>query len=83
MAARTGKKVPVADGTGLRGGTLMADSMEPVRNEPAQKREAEPQARKPYRKPGFVYERAFETMALSCGKIGATQAQCKTNRKNS
>ena len=39
--------------------------------------------RKPYLKPEFRYERAFETMALSCGKIRATQALCRFNRKNS
>jgi hypothetical protein len=40
-------------------------------------------ARKPYLKPEFRYERAFETMALACGKIRATQALCRFNRKNS
>jgi hypothetical protein len=40
-------------------------------------------AKKPYIKPAFVRERAFETMALSCGKINITQAQCKFNRKSS
>lgn len=39
--------------------------------------------RKPYRKPGFRSERVFETMALACGKISPTQAQCRTVRKNS
>lgn len=39
--------------------------------------------RKPYLKPEFRYERAFETMALSCGKIRASQALCRFNRKNS
>jgi hypothetical protein len=39
--------------------------------------------KKPYVKPAFVWERAFETMALSCGKVNFTQAQCKSNRKNS
>ena len=39
--------------------------------------------KKPYRKPEFRYERAFETMALSCGKIRSTQALCRFNRKNS
>lgn len=42
----------------------------------------EPQAqKKPYRKPEFFCERVFETTALSCGKIWATQMQCKFNRK--
>jgi hypothetical protein len=42
-----------------------------------------PVAKKPYLKPEFRYERAFETMALSCGKIRATQALCRFNRKSS
>ena len=42
-----------------------------------------PAARKPYPRPEFRYERAFETMALSCGKIRASQALCRFNRKNS
>ncbi len=42
-----------------------------------------PKARKPYVPPSFTHERAFETMALACGKINTNQAQCKTNRKNS
>jgi hypothetical protein len=37
----------------------------------------------PYQKPAFRYEQVFETMALACGKIGATQAQCRGNRKAS
>ena len=40
-----------------------------------------PVAKKPYLKPEFRYERAFETMALSCGKATAGQGQCQTNRK--
>ena len=39
--------------------------------------------RKPYLRPEFRYERAFETMALSCGKIRGSQALCRFNRKNS
>ena len=39
--------------------------------------------RKPYEKPEFRYERAFETMALSCGKMRGTQGLCRFNRKNS
>ena len=37
--------------------------------------------KKPYVKPSFQHERVFETMALACGKIGGTTAQCKSNRK--
>lgn len=39
--------------------------------------------KKPYSKPGFRFERVFETTALACGKISPTQAQCRTVRKNS
>jgi hypothetical protein len=44
--------------------------------------EAKPR-RKPYQKPEFRFERAFETMALACGKISASQPQCRFNRKSS
>jgi hypothetical protein len=37
-----------------------------------QNAENPPAGRKSYLKPEFRYERAFETMALSCGKIRAT-----------
>jgi hypothetical protein len=47
------------------------------------KQPAQPAAKKPYVKPSYKFERAFETMALSCGKISITQAQCKFNRKSS
>jgi hypothetical protein len=40
-------------------------------------------AKKPYLKPEFRYERAFETMALACGKMRGTQGLCRFNRKNS
>ena len=40
-------------------------------------------AKKLYQKPAFRYERVFETLALSCGKIGATTAQCQFSRKTS
>jgi hypothetical protein len=38
-------------------------------------------AKRPYCKPAFEWERAFETMALACGKVNINQAQCKLNRK--
>jgi len=44
---------------------------------------AEAKKKKPYVKPSFEYERVFETMALACGKLSHTQAQCHFNRKNS
>jgi hypothetical protein len=39
--------------------------------------------KKPYLKPEFRYERAFETMALACGKMRGTQPLCRINRKTS
>jgi hypothetical protein len=37
-------------------------------------------AKKAYQKPAVRFERVFETMALTCGKLG-TQMQCSTNQK--
>jgi hypothetical protein len=37
--------------------------------------------KRPYTKPEFKHEKVFETMALACGKLSATQAQCRFNRK--
>ena len=42
-----------------------------------------PRPRKPYQKPGFRFERVFETTALTCGKTNPTQGQCHTVRRNS
>jgi hypothetical protein len=39
--------------------------------------------KKPYQKPEFRYERVFETMALSCGKVVITEFQCRLNRRAS
>jgi hypothetical protein len=39
--------------------------------------------KKTYQKPAFRFERVFETMALACGKIRQTEAQCRFNRKSS
>jgi hypothetical protein len=39
--------------------------------------------KKLYQKPAFRYERVFETLALSCGKIGSTTLQCQLSRKTS
>jgi hypothetical protein len=38
--------------------------------------------KKPYCKPSFRYERVFETMALSCGKITRRAAHCRFNTKS-
>lgn len=37
--------------------------------------------KKAYRKPEFRVETVFETTALTCGKVQATQPQCHFNRK--
>ena len=37
--------------------------------------------KKAYTKPSFQHEKVFETMALACGKIGGTLAQCRSNKK--
>jgi hypothetical protein len=50
----------------------------PAGNEPTS---AKP--KRPYVKPAFQHEKVFETMALACGKLGPTQAQCRFNRRNS
>jgi hypothetical protein len=39
--------------------------------------------KRPYQKPAFRYELAFETTALSCGKVNPTQLQCQFTKKNS
>jgi hypothetical protein len=38
-------------------------------------------SKKPYQKPSFRFERIFETMALSCGKLSGGGPQCLTVRK--
>ena len=45
--------------------------------------ESGPKGKKPYQKPEFRFERVFETMALSCGKVSPTEFQCRFNRKTS
>lgn len=37
--------------------------------------------KKPYLTPAFRSEKVFEVSALACGKVHATQNQCRTNRK--
>jgi hypothetical protein len=66
------------EGNGGKGG-------EPFRGEAVARAESEPtRTRKPYQKPAFRFERVFETMALTCGKVQSTQFQCRFGgRKNS
>jgi hypothetical protein len=40
-------------------------------------------AKKLYQDPVFRYEKVFETMALSCGKVNATEFQCRFHRQSS
>jgi hypothetical protein len=47
------------------------------------RKDAKPGPRKAYRRPDFVCEQVFETMALACGKINETQLQCHLNRRTS
>jgi hypothetical protein len=51
----------------------------PTGNEP----DSSAKPKRPYVKPAFQHEKVFETMALACGKLGPTQAQCRFNRRNS
>jgi hypothetical protein len=40
-------------------------------------------AKKAYVKPEFRHEKVFETMALTCGKVGGTQGPCNSVRRTS
>jgi hypothetical protein len=56
------------------------------RNRPADNNESAgstTKSKRPYSKPSFQHEKVFETMALACGKLSPTQAQCRFNRRNS
>jgi hypothetical protein len=55
----------------------------PLETEEEKRRPEPAQARKPYAKPAFRYERVFETQALSCGKIDVVSGSCHRNRKTS
>jgi len=45
--------------------------------------EGRPAQRKKYEKPSFRFERVFETMALSCGKVSTFEFQCHSRPKSS
>jgi hypothetical protein len=45
--------------------------------------DVQPEGKRAYSKPEFRFESVFETRALSCGKMHATQHQCHFNRKSS
>ena len=42
---------------------------------------AQKPVRKPYQKPAVRHEQVFETRALACGKVTATQGSCHFERK--
>jgi hypothetical protein len=58
---------------------MMKDNETPGGQAP---KELSPLAKKRYQRPAFRYERVFETLALSCGKILQT-AVCMHNKKSS
>jgi hypothetical protein len=55
---------------------------QPSRAKEKQLKNARPD-KKSYQKPAFRHERVFETLALACGKIGATTPSCQFSRKSS
>lgn len=57
------------------------DRHNPSVGEPTKANASKP--KRPYLKPAFQHEKVFETMALTCGKLGPTQAQCRFNRRTS
>jgi hypothetical protein len=61
----------------------MKEARQPGAEETKAVRPGEAGKKRPYVKPSFEHERVFETMALACGKVSQTQAQCHFNRKNS
>jgi hypothetical protein len=54
---------------------------EPNQRGPMKKTSEQARTKEPYVKPAFRFERVFETSALSCGKVHATQSGCMRNRK--
>jgi hypothetical protein len=68
----------------IRQGLGQGNDRESAQKDAGAQSESEPtRSRKPYQKPAFRYERVFETMALACGKMNATQSHCRFNRKTS
>lgn len=53
------------------------------KHEDVQSAESKSSVKKPYEKPQVRHERVFETMALSCGKVGNTTRACGLNRNAS
>jgi hypothetical protein len=67
--------MPARSNTEAGGASLSGDKLNPDK---APKTEVS--KKKPYTKPAFRFERVFETQALSCGKIFASQGSCKFNQ---
>jgi hypothetical protein len=48
-----------------------------------QTQEPKTTAKKPYSAPSFSFEKVFEVAALACGKVHATEHNCRLSRKSS
>lgn len=70
--------MPARSNTEAGGANLDGDKLNPDK---APKTEVS--KKKPYTKPAFRFEWAFETQALSCGKVNSTQDSCRSDRKTS
>ena len=66
----------------FRPGVEKDASPAPTANHAPAKTNDAPVKKKPYRKPDFQFERVFETMALSCGKMPG-HFRCSLNKKMS
>ena len=77
-------------GVGLQGATEVQLRYSEVRMKSAEQGKQSGQGangargvKRPYVKPEVRHEKVFETMALSCGKIGPTQSGCHANHRTS
>jgi len=59
------------------------DQEEPGKLDQAFGVDEKPVQKKRYEKPSFRWEKVFETQALICGKVQATESSCRLNRKTS
>jgi len=48
-----------------------------------QTQEPKTAAKNPYTAPAFRFDKVFEVMALACGKMHATEHNCRLSRKSS
>ena len=77
-------------GIGLQGATETRLRYREVRMKAAEQEKPSSQKangaraiKRPYVKPDVRHEKVFETMALSCGKIGPTESGCHANHRTS